>query len=155
MPQKLSQTKQFKFILRLLKLFEKNIHGNAAFLRFQTLKIRTVTSFIELSKRRLLFLFRIITGDFLGLRKNFQKNFPGGRKSSVFGVLNKAGKNSLYITLYSTAFLGAKLLFPTEARILADFCLKWVCNPPSNGAKNLTKKNQVAIIRAAVHFRSG
>lgn len=135
MPQKPSQTKQFKLILRLLKSSGKNIHGNAAFLRFQTLKIRLFTSFDELKNHRLLFSFGIITGDFLGLRKKFLKNFSRQAKSSVFGVLNKAGKNSLYITLYSTAFLGAKLLFPTEARILAEICLKRVCKPPRTAQK--------------------
>ena len=67
--------------------------------------------------------------------KNFKKIFPAHEKARFFGALNKAGKNSLYITLYSTAFLGAELHFPTEARILAEIRPKRVRSPPQTAQK--------------------
>lgn len=47
--------------------------------------------------------------------KFFQKIFSCARKRGDFVALNKAENFVLYITLYSTAFLGAKLNFPTKA----------------------------------------
>ena len=48
-----------------------------------------------------------------------------------------------------------KIELSHQGVIFVDFLLQNRFEAPSNGAKNLTKKIQVAIIRAAVRFGSG
>lgn len=137
--QKPSQMAQFKLNFNYLCLFCKNTGKKENFCGFSAGKSRSFCFLFWTKSRDILLPHRIIYPAFHGVRKKFQKNFSCARKSTIFGALNKAGKNSLYITLYSTAFLGAELHFPTEARILAEFRLKRALNPPRTAQKTWQK----------------